>query len=725
MSEIKIKKSTSLVKFSSTLILLSAVLAFLAAEEGSAAIQTRITLESYRITQGLEVQGLTAALNYYDLVVGKDTLLRAIINSPGERINAVRCNMLTAGSTRSYTARLLPLFDDQYVASCWIPGADINSPGTRAFAVVAEAGSGTRRFPLNFVGSDFPVLTTFRSTRDLRLMVVPWILPPSHPAYLPWSDAFALNVVESINELNRRFPVRTGVGDFNFRGTGTGGVRYHMTLPSACEIRDGETLRQAEDRCGAQHRSTSDFMMRLYNGFTARSRPGYDLFDIAWTSLARTTVEGGQDCRGNQRSFFGDLGPNPVGSSSATVLTHELGHCMGEVTPTSPNWNTRNHHHATVWEIVTVPNITLVNMRTRQVQPTPVSLMGPVVANVFNTYLESHEWNSIREKLVRRTGLLASLNNENSMLLASNGDMPDFIFQQSQEENMFGLLATLSRKGEFAVQYSGRLGVLDKTVATADEQSEYRIVFYDKAKKILRQHGFMPIFETPDGKTDVTGISVATPMPADTASISVERNNQVLHAVTCDNVAPVVSTPNIKSNNRNLLLQLRWEATHSNARELRYNVSFAANRKQEPLLLAAGLSLNEWQASRLFLPATKEGAFFITASDGCNVSTVKTVPVSIAHRAPLARLQVNQPDASNCKEFITVSGVAWDYTDGVLEGASLQWYINNRRAGTGDILVLRPEEVGGRVKLVAKNAAGMQTSVEETVRSKCVEKNQQ
>ncbi len=279
---------------------------------------------------------------------------------------------------------------------------------------------------------------------------------------------------------------------------------------------------------------------------------------------------------------------------------------------------------------------------------------------------------------------------------------------------MFGLLATLSRTGEFSAEYAGGLGVLHETAASPAQQSEYQLVFYDKGGKAVRRHGFAPSFETPDGKTDVSGISLVVPMPPDTARVAVERGGQPLDAFVCGGVPPVISAPVVESDSKGTL-RIKWQATHAQGRELRYAVAFSHNGRQEPLLLAAGLQSSQWEAPASLLPGTNAGTFYITTSDGCNVAKTKTTPIRIARRAPLARLRVNRPEKSGLGESSTVLAVAWDYTDGVLSGNSLRWYVNNRLAGTGEVLALRPGSASRRVKLVAQNSAGMRTTVEEVI----------
>jgi hypothetical protein len=687
----------------------------------SAQAPISIRLEHYRITQGLELQHSGGVPQSYDLIAGKDTLVRAVLVSGSETIRAASCSMVGASTAMTYAAQLrlsgggLGDVDRRHIASCWIPGSDVHDPDVRSFEVVVTTAARYYRFPLG-------VGRRFEASDGARLIVVPWVLPPGHPEFLPWNEMLALNVAESLQELNRRFPMPTGVGNFSFTGRGTGALRYTLTPPGApCDRRAGETTDQAAGRCDAQYRSMSDFLIRLYNGAIARRWPGRDLFDMAWNAVTTPSTGGGQSCWGNQRAFGTGLDPDPNGGS-ATTAAHELAHCLGQVTPAS-----RNHDgggHARAWDIAVYPDRPLVDTRTRQMRTGPVSLMNGFVANVFNTYFEAYEWNSVRQGLLARSGLLGReflhtglgedrVPPERNQVGFADGVQP-LSSGSNQDTMMFGLLATVDRTGTLSVDFAGRLGPLDTSVASDPEASDYTVVFYDKSGRPVGRHGFTPVFDTPDRHTDRTGISLLTPMPPNAARVAVERSTQPLYGAQCDGLLPVVSVPEVQVSGSGQLT-VQWKAATQQGRSLRYNVAFARDEKQEPLLVAAGLSTPEWRTVVAALPGTDNGRFVITASDGCNVATAQTAAVRLSRHAPIVRVRLNEPDISESDDTFTLNAVAWDYTDGILGGAALSWYVDDRPVATGDTLVLPVSARGARVKLAVRNSSGQQNVVEQTI----------
>ena len=681
------------------------------AATGAHAGQGRPVITGSRITQGLERHGPASAPTEYDLIAGKDTLVRATFASPMDPIAAATCWMIEGARNVYYAAEIVSLGDaaGTYIASCWIPGAHLPAPSTKTFEL---------RYVGAVSGAGWAALGTrsFFPTGDLRLLVAPWIDPPGYVDYQPWSDALALNVAEAMLELNRRTPTRTGVGAFSFTGAGAGGVRYHLALPALqCETRPGETVSAAVSRCAWSQFAQTDWIMRFYNGVIRRRMPGADLFDLAWAPWTTPVPRGGSGCNsgGPYRSFIGGLDPGPD-STAASVVVHEAAHCMGQVTAASPNGDGLGEGVRRFVEML--PGIPLVNMRTRLTMDTPVSAMNRSYPIVDNTWFEGYEWNSVATALQWRIGLLAWRGAARQIMVASA--RPSMLPRLDPEETrMFGLIGTVARNGAIDVAYSGDLGVLHESAVTPDRQSDYALVFRDKGGKVVAEHGFVPVFATPDGKSDLTGISLLVPMPAEAAQATIERAHQALYSATCDGVAPLLSNATAISDGKDLLA-VTWSGQHPQGRAVRYNIAFAADPADEPLLLATGLRTAEWHAPLSSFPGTPAGTFTIVASDGCNVAHAKTDPIRIDRRAPLARLRINAPLGASTGDPVTVTAVAWDHTDGLLAGASLRWLVDGVGAGSGDTLVFAhgAPAPGTRITLVAVNSAGLETSIDEIVR---------
>ncbi|HLL30498.1 MAG TPA: hypothetical protein VK403_05840 [Allosphingosinicella sp.] len=659
-----------------------------------AAFSQIYTVNRTSVTQGLERHGPDGATSSYDLVVGKDTLVEMVVQPrTAAPLTPSICAMRYPAGLRTYNAQLTPLPGGLVAARCWLPGGDLHREGSYAFSIG--------------LGGPAPQITTFtvrnfRPSGVLRLMVLPLVRPEGHFQYQAWSNAFVLNVVESLAETNRRFPMATGIGNFGFETRGTGSLRFDLLPPSQCVPMAGEGLEPARIRCDGRQLSTMDFMMRFYNGSVGRRYPDADLYDLGWLAVPMQATNGGLACQGAQRVIGSGLDPNPTGGS-ATTIAHEIAHCMGEVTAASPNLNA-DRVHARNWTMTLPTGEALVDMRLRQAVPAPIALMHPSVANVFNTYFEAFEYNSVRRGLVARTGLLASHERPGAVRLAAlPGALPMLALQGgAQDLPLYGLLATVRADGAMTVDYAGSLGMLSGNVVTPSApDGPYFIDFLDRSGTLLASHGFAPNFEFPDRRLEVTGVSVMTPFPTGTSRVRLRRGKARLQDFQCDGNAAALGAPVFAREREKA--RVKWSARHSGGRPLFHIVSFASGQGQMPKLLEVGRMAGEWQTDASFLPATANGRFTVTASDGCNVSSAGSGPVTLPRRAPIARVRMS-PDGPAGRVAVAVG---WDPTDGVLTGESLQWRLDGKKAGPGHVL-----KVPGRrskVELVATNRAGMQT----------------
>src|SRR5439155_2253371 len=171
-----------------------------------------------RVTQGLEFD--TTAAVAYDLVAGKDTLIRTQLatRGPPAAVSSASCVIRRTGGAEFRipalgvpTARVNPypvfFFNGNPVFDCWIPGAQLAIPGR--YTVSLEVSVVGRASP-DTLFIDDPL---FRPSRDVRLLVVPGQRLDTDTDVREWGDDLARLVHDVMVELQRLLPIRQGSGD--------------------------------------------------------------------------------------------------------------------------------------------------------------------------------------------------------------------------------------------------------------------------------------------------------------------------------------------------------------------------------------------------------------------------------------------------------------------------------------------------------------------------------
>ena len=154
---------------------------------------TKVSIDVARVTQGLD-RDVRAAVDY-DLVAGKDALVRTQLSGPGApAIDAAECRidragapastvpaMWTGSGTPRANATAVGHFDGSPTFDCRVPGSLTRTPGVYTFSFLARPQDS-----LSFSGG-MVTAATFKASADIRLLIYPWPLPPGDPQYRPYT----------------------------------------------------------------------------------------------------------------------------------------------------------------------------------------------------------------------------------------------------------------------------------------------------------------------------------------------------------------------------------------------------------------------------------------------------------------------------------------------------------------------------------------------------------
>lgn len=666
---------------------------------GSAVAAPSVRLDALRITQGLEYD--VTAGRAYDLVAGKDTLVRLQLYAPGTVNQITRCEVTatqiapTLGKDHVLRTEIngldlrtifLPSSPASYfggnpVLNAWVPGSYLDPPGTYLFTanVWLTGVAQPIQLELNRL--------TFQSTADLRLLLLPWNNQfDSHN--LAWNSALYATIGPVLQQVGRILPVRSGVAPANLTTPGatpSAGIRYYLVSAG----RDDRAANfEASDNSG---RAIAQLTMILTNIFTSvREVLGgggtLDRLDRA-VLLAGVSQTGGGQTQPAPRWTPPNIGigfePRTTGPNGF-ILAHELGHALFQVEDTSPHCyygshGEVSHSHSGNYFTPLLYSLPAINTQRHTEEARPLTLMYPFfnysTTSGDNVFCEGYEWNRMRAVLTALPG-----NHPTKPRNDVAGPGPFYL-----------LMATINRlTGEFQ-PISSRLMTMEGfplTEASADPT--YALSFKDGVGTELVRFPFAVSFQTvsdpgaPD--STVTCVTLATPLPLGTKKMEVLKNGQPIYTRGFTVAAPVVSNVKAKDGAPNTI-DLSWTTTDAdNLAEVRHTIYYQADPLSVPQPVAENIDQMSYTFPTGLLPPATTSTLIVEASDGLNTVRASSNIFTVAARAPA--VAITWPLTTStlvAGQPVRLNGVGFDLQDGLLTGLDMQWSDDHDGAlGNGD-----------------------------------------
>ena len=498
-------------------------------------------------------------------------------------------------------------------------------------------------------------------------------------------------VAVAMNEFQRMTPLPAGVSPISPSGLrGIGGLRY-ILWPTVATCTFGS--------CVAPFRTLANDAMLFYNAWLSRLErdTGIPRDRVDWGSLleANTVSFGGQSCWSGHRvagsSFDADVSG---GGWAASVVTHEIAHCMGLVRSSSPNWNGGSHSRNQ--PIPTNPGLPMVHMLTRIDIGNPVTVMFPTVAAVRRSILEGWEWNDFHRAL---------LSMDRPETDPSGADAPET--GHVGDEPMFHLVGLIDRSDDLKLLYSQRIDNLPLDLIPEAPNSPYKILISDANGATLEERHFAPpIFEGADGKFESVGISLTTRLPAGSKKAEITKSGQMLHSVVFSDKPPAIQSIELQEDQQDSV-SLKWIGSDPDTQKLRYNIYFQPGADSIPLLVQAGLTTPGYSFRTDLAPATSDARLIVEATDGFHTAQASSREFEIPAKPPaVAVIPPSQPFAGG-----TLVGAAYDFTAGALRGQALSWESNlDGSLGFGERLEVVLSEGIHRITLTATAPSGLSSS---------------
>jgi hypothetical protein len=350
----------------------------------------------------------------------------------------------------------------------------------------------------------------------------------------------------------------------------------------------------------------------------------------------------------------------------ASLLTHEVMHCFGEVAAASPHFSTASQagHSANLWASGTG---SLINVRTRG-PATPAAQsrsvmfgqpggIGAVSASPIS-FTEGLEWNRLRQTFLGLPGATARA----SAPVSGSSVSPRFM--------VFGSIGLDDSVMIYASQRFD--GPLDPT--PDDPAGSIELSLLDVDGVSLESTRFEPVFEGAEGSIGAAPFVLVLPLPVAAAQFAISRGLTTLHSESFSALPPTVGGVVAMKSELGEGVDLHWTASHPEGRPLRYSLYYEPAAGETALPIAMGLRFVGHFFDTSMLPPTNDARITVEATDGLNTHAETSNAFAVTAKPPLAAILAPRPlDSLVSSRPVLLEGVGFDPSVGKLTGSALSW----------------------------------------------------
>jgi hypothetical protein len=166
---------------------------------------------------------------------------------------------------------------------------------------------------------------------------------------------------------------------------------------------------------------------------------------------------------------------------------------------------------------------------------------------------------------------------------------------------------------------------------------------------------------------------VSLPLTGEPARVVVRRGDVELGEIPVSTHQPEVSiSPGTAFGATSSVLALAWTASDLDGDALEYSVQYSPDDGNSWLPVAANLDGTVYALNLDEVPGGAQARVRVEASDGFHVTSDEYGPFAVPDHTPL--LTILRPEHNTVvSTTVSLSGFAYDYEDGELEGMSLMW----------------------------------------------------
>lgn len=659
------------------------------------------------VTQGADYDASTpgAPPVAYSRVKRKDTLVRVQPYTVGP-VSPITSAALRVQKTGELTQRTFPtdtalpstapiagrpagVFSGAPSVDFWLPADTFPTSGSYRFTLLLTlAGSAvTHEVPLVRGGLGGEVMGLFFGTpgNHLSTLLFPGssrLISPPAANSMRWTTEHQRMVLNTLSELGRLLPVRTGLRRF---APVAGepeileGLRYRIAPGVFDTARVGENHEEWQARF---HRYMAE-AVALENVALAR-RGIAERFDLAIGLEAAQTnrVASFQRIRDGRAgvivSEFGSLSQG----TAPSLLLRQVARCFGVADSPATG-------------LVLPSGRTMANLGTRTEVLNPQFVLNNNASLIPSplAVLPGGAWNDLR---------LALLNLHPASRTVATADGPG---SPASFLHFSGIMVRGGTVLEAAsLQTDAPLGPLSEP-ATG---SPWQLVLVGAGDTPLTTLPFAPGFDE-DGFA-VTLLDVE--LPAGATGARVLYDGSAVWNQPFSTQPPVIGGVVLEELGEGRR-KASWSASDGDSQELTFSLLVRAAGDEAPRLLATGIREPQLEFDASMLPAGP-AVLTVEATDGFNVGSADSAPFTVARTAPSVAIAPVPEHGLLSSRPLTFQGLAYDPTDGILPGDALEWFEGERPLGVGS----RLEQVFApgihTLRLRAMNAGGLSASDEVT-----------
>jgi len=266
------------------------------------------------------------------------------------------------------------------------------------------------------------------------------------------------------------------------------------------------------------------------------------------------------------------------------------------------------------------------------------------------------------------------------------------------------------------VDSAGNTSVFDvapgqQTAAEPTVGSPYRIELHDAADGTLTS--VVPTTTTIHEDHQGSGVLLEATLPfaPSTASVVVSANGAELARRARSPHAPTAAilSPRSRSHiGRAKTTLVRWSAHDADGDRLTTNVDYSADGGRHWKVVAGSVGGSSMPVPSQLLSASRNGRLRVRVSDGFDVATAISGPLTVAGRSPLVHITTSgRGGRMRADGTLLLQGTAFDDADQSLTGRHLKWYAGRRLLARGELLTVHGLPPGATtIRLVATDVHG-------------------
>lgn len=621
-------------------------------------------LDAKSISQGLTWDA--TAGDPYLFIAGKTTLVRAQISGwPLATVTTANCvaqhyyksgGQWIPGSAAAYAAIWSGTgaphpnafqnqrFDGQPTFDCWLTAPYFTAVGLYNFYFDLALDNGpSQRF---FLGSG-----EFLISQPFKLLATPRVDWNISGRYQPFDAQSSARLTVAMQQLRRAWPVAD--------------AKFPYIWAPVYNCFDTSM----NDACDAKSRASSDIHVANYNAWAqANNLKRIDKAVVAANWPAGNG--GGQSCwKGGASPTAGAIvTPDPT-DPGAIGIAQEVAHCLGLVSPNSPNLDVAGNSRHSLHQNVPLPAFdqgfvdTLGFTVDAFVPRTILFTWLDFSTNDPRMMFEGYEWNQLYAT-------------DQNLPLAST-----VAAAAAPAGPMLEVAGTLSPLDEYTPLWGAVATDVEALVPPEAPESPYALVLRGADGSDLARYSFEVDFESTHGDRELLPLTFIVPAPAGLASYAIVKYDATLFATDPAAAPPTVE---IRSLEAGRTIQVDW----SGAGSQRYQIVYDPGEGQPALPLVTGIESTSYTVASAQLAPSWQGRLRVVASNGFATATatsrrfvVRPAPpiLSILSPTPESRLVARRP-------FRLVGAGQRPQGDAV-DAEALRWEIDGRPAGSGSPLV--------------------------------------